>query len=86
MDDTYIYLKNVPMLLEDRYDDFTYKSIEVMKPVETYKGHTIYIDPTGEKYYFSRHILTTRSYGRAYKTIDECKNRIDFSVFNNPIS
>lgn len=86
MDDTYIYLKNVPMLLEDRYDDFTYKSIEVMKPVETYKGHTIYIDPTGEKYYFSRHILTTKSYGRAYRTIDECKNRIDSSVFNNPIS
>lgn len=86
MDDTYIYLKNVPMLLEDRYDDFTYKSIEVMKPVETYKGHTIYVDPTGEKYYFSRHILTTKSYGKAYKTVDECKNRIDSSIFNNPIN
>ena len=86
MDDTYIYLRNVPMLLEDRYDDFTYKSIEVMKPVETYKGHTIYIDPTGEKYYFSRHILTTKSYGRAYKTVDECKSRIDSSIFNNPIN
>lgn len=86
MDDTYIYLKNVPMLLEDRYDDFTYKSIEVMKPVETYKDHTIYVDPTGEKYYFSRHILTTKSYGKAYKTVDECKNRIDSSIFNNPIN
>ena len=86
MDDTYIYLKNVPMLLEDRYDDFTYKSIEVMKPVETYKDHTIYVDPTGEKYYFSRHILTTKSYGKAYKTVDECKNRIDLSIFNNPIN
>lgn len=86
MDDTYIYLKNVPMFLEDRYDDFTYKSIEVMKPVETYKGHTIYVDPTGKKYYFSRHILTTKSYGKAYKTVDECKNRIDFSIFNNPIN
>lgn len=86
MDDTYIYLKNVPMLLEDRYDDFTYKSIEVMKPVETYKGHTIYVDPTGKKYYFSRHILTTKSYGKAYKTVDECKNRIDSSIFNNPIN
>ena len=86
MDDTYIYLKNVPMLLEDRYDDFTYKSIEVMKPVETYKGHTIYVDPTGEKYYFSRHILTTKSYGKAYKTVDECKNRIDSGAFNNPIN
>lgn len=86
IDDTYIYLKNVPMLLEDRYDDFTYKSIEVMKPVETYKGHTIYVDPTGKKYYFSRHILTTKSYGKAYKTVDECKNRIDSSIFNNPIN
>lgn len=86
MNDTYIYLKNVPMLLEDRYDDFTYKSIEVMKPVETYKGHTIYVDPTGKKYYFSRHILTTKSYGKAYKTVDECKNRIDSSIFNNPIN
>lgn len=86
MDDTYIYLKNVPMLLEDRYDDFTYKSVEVMKPVEAYKGYTIYVDPTGEKYYFSRHVLTTKSYGRAYKTIDECKNRIDSGIFNNPIS
>lgn len=86
MDDTYIYLKNVPMLLEDRYDDFTYKSIEVMKPVETYKDYTIYVDSTGEKYYFSRHILTTKSYGKAYKTVDECKNRIDSSIFNNPIN
>lgn len=86
MNDTYIYLKNVPMLLEDRYDDFTYKSIEMMKPVETYKGHTIYVDPTGKKYYFSRHILTTKSYGKAYKTIDECKNRIDSSILNNPIN
>lgn len=86
MDDTYIYLKNVPMLLEDRYDDFTYKSIEVMRPVETYKDHTIYVDPTGKKYYFSRHILTTKSYGKAYKTVDECKNRIDSSIFNNPIN
>lgn len=86
MDDTYIYLKNVPMLLEDRYDDFTYKSIEMMKPVETYKGYTIYVNPTGENYYFSRHILTTKSYGRAYKTIDECKNKIDSSVFNDPIN
>lgn len=85
MDDTYIYLRNVPMLLEDRYDDFTYKSIEVMKPVETYKGYTIYVDPDG-KYYFSRHILTTKSYGKAYKTVDECKNRIDSSIFNNPIN
>lgn len=86
MNDTYIYLKNVPMLLEDRYGDFTYKSIEMMKPVETYKGHTIYVDPTGKKYYFSRHILTTKSYGKAYKTIDECKNRIDSSILNNPIN
>ena len=85
MDDTYIYLKNVPMLLEDRYDDFTYKSIEVMNPVEEYKGHTIYVG-NDEKYYFSRHILTTKSYGKAYKTVDECKNRIDSSIFNSPIN
>lgn len=85
MDDTYIYLKNVPMLLEDRYDNFTYKTIEAMKPVETYKGHTIYIDPEG-KYYFSRHILTTKSYGKAYKSIDECRNKIDSSIFNQPLN
>ncbi len=85
MDDTYIYLKNVPMTLENRYDNFTYKTIEAMKPVETYKGYTIYIDPDG-KYYFSRHILTTKSYGRSYKSIDECKNKIDSSIYNNPIN
>lgn len=85
MDNTYIYLKNVPMILEDRYDDFTYKSIEIMKPVEEYKGYTIYKDPKG-KYYLSRHILTTKSYGKAYKTIDECKNIVDQNIFNNPIN
>lgn len=86
MDDTFIYLKNVPMLLENRYENFTYKSIEVMKPVEGYKGYNIYVDPTGKKYYFSRHILTTKSYGKAYNSVDECKNRIDLAIRNNPIN
>ena len=85
-DNTYIYLKNVPMLLEDRYEDFNYKSIEVMKPVEIYRGFTIYVDPTGKNYYFTRHVLTTKSYGRKYNTIEECKNKIDSSIFNNPIN
>lgn len=85
MDNTYIYLKNVPMTLESKYQDFNYKSIELMKPVEDYKGYNIYIDPSG-KYYFSRHILTTKSYGRQYNTLDECKNSIDKKIFDDPIS
>ena len=71
-----IYLKNVPQTLEESYPDFTRKTVEMLKPVETHRGFTIYVDPSG-KYYYSRHVLTTKSYGKKYKSAEECKKKID---------
>lgn len=81
-----LYFKNVPRVLEQTYKDFTYKSIEVLKPSgEPYKGYTIYISPNGE-YYYSRHILTTKSYGRKYKSRQECIDKIDNIIKLSPIN
>lgn len=81
-----IYLNNVPRTLEDRYVDFTYKTINVLKPVgPVYKGFTIYMSPTGD-YYYSRHVLTTKSYGKKYKSKEDCIKAIEQSIQNNPIS
>lgn len=72
-----LYLKNVPTTLEEKYQDFTRKSIELLNPDEKeYYGHTIYVSPKGE-YYFSRHVLTTKSYGSRYKSPYECKKAIE---------
>lgn len=75
-----IYLKNVPKTLEERYQDFNRKTIELLNPVESdYKGYTMYIDTKGH-YYLSRHILTTKSYGKKYKSLEECKKKIDEDI------
>lgn len=80
-----IYLNNIPRTLEQRYSDFTNKSVSVMKPQGTYKGFTIYLSPNGG-YYFDRHVLTTKSYGKKYKSKEECMSIIDSREQNNPIS
>lgn len=81
-----IYLNNVPRTLEQRYADFTYKSLSVLKPAGLpYKGFNIYVSPNGD-YYYSRHILTTRSYGKKYKSREDCIKAIEQSIQNNSIS
>lgn len=85
IDDKYIYLNNVPRTLGNRFKDFTYKTIDLLKPVEFYKGYTIYQDSNG-KYYYSRHPITTSTYGTRYNTSIECKKKIDNRVKYNSIS
>lgn len=81
-----IYLNNVPRTLEQRYADFTYKSLSVLKPAGLpYKGFNIYVSPNGN-YYYSRHILTTRSYGKKYKSREDCIKAIEQGIQNNPIN
>ena len=82
-----IYLKNVPRTLEERYEDFTYKTLKVLKPTgQPHMGFTIYSAPDGSGFYYSRHVLTTKSYGKKYKTREECMQAINNSVQNNPLS
>lgn len=87
MDKGVIYLRNVPRTLEERYEGFTYKTVNMLKPdaLGSYMGFNIYVAPDGT-YYYSRHILTTKSYGRKYKSRDECIQAINQSIQNNPIS
>lgn len=81
-----IYLNNVPRTLEQRYVDFTYKSLDVLKPAGLpYKGFNIYVSPAGD-YYYSRHILTLKSYGKKYKSREECIKAIEQGIQSNPIS
>lgn len=86
MEKNVIYLNNIPRTLEERYPDFTYKTVSVLKPAgQPYKGFNIYISPTGD-YYYSRHILTTKSYGKKYKSREDCIKAIEQAVQLNPIS
>lgn len=86
MEKDVIYLNNVPRTLEQRYVDFTYKSLSILKPAgQSYKGFNIYVSPSGD-YYYSRHILTTKSYGKKYKSREDCIKAIEQSIQNNPIS
>ena len=81
-----IYLNNIPRTLEQRYVDFTYKSLSVLKPAgQPYRGFNIYVSPTGD-YYYSRHILTTKSYGKKYKSREDCIKAIEQGIQSNPIS
>ena len=43
------------------------------------------MSPTGD-YYYSRHVLTTKSYGKKYKSKEDCIKAIEQSIQNNPIS
>ena len=79
-----LYLQNVPRTLEERYTDFSYQTINMMKPVQSYKGYTIYIDKDGN-YYYDRHILTTKSYGKKYTSLDRVKKAIDYKLRNDPV-
>lgn len=87
MEKAVIYLNNVPRTLEQRYTDFTYKTISVLKPAgQPYKGFNIYVSANGDDYYYSRHILTTKSYGKKYKSREDCIKAIEQSIQSNPIS
>lgn len=79
-----LYLQNVPRTLEERYTDFSYQTINMMKPVQSYRGYTIYIDKDGN-YYYDRHILTTKSYGKKYTSLDRVKKAIDYKLRNDPV-
>jgi hypothetical protein len=79
-----IYLTNVPRTLEQRYGESTRKTISLLKFEESYKGFNIYSDKSGN-YYFDRHILTTKSYGRKYPNRDACKEVIDNHIKYSPI-
>ena len=79
-----LYLQNVPRTLEERYTDFSYQTINMMKPVQSYRGYTIYIDKDGN-YYYDRHILTTKSYGKKYTSLDRVKKAIDYRLRNDPV-
>lgn len=81
-----IYLNNIPRTLEQRYEDFTFNTINVLKPSGLpYKGFNIYVSPNGD-YYYSRHILTTKSYGKKYKSREDCIKAIEQGIQNNPIN
>lgn len=87
MEKAVIYLNNVPRTLEQRYTDFTYKTISVLKPAgQSYKGFNIYVSANGDDYYYSRHILTTKSYGKKYKSREDCIKAIEQSIQSNSIS
>lgn len=79
-----LYLQNVPRTLEERYTDFSYQTINMMKPVQSYREYTIYIDKDGN-YYYDRHILTTKSYGKKYTSLDRVKKAIDYRLRNDPV-
>lgn len=80
-----IYFKNVPRTMEQQDTEF-YQKLKILKPVEPYRGFNIYINPETKEYHFSRHILTTQSYGNKYKTVEECKQAIDSRVKGSSIS
>lgn len=79
-----LYLQNIPRTLEERYTNFSYQTINMMKPAQSYKGYTIYIDKDGN-YYYDRHILTTKSYGKKYTSLDGVKKAIDYRLRNDPV-
>ncbi len=79
-----IYLQNVPMTLKERYPDIGYQSINLLKPEKPYRGYNIYVNKDG-KYYYSKHILTTESYGKKYTLLDRVKKTIDFKISSEPI-
>lgn len=55
-----------------------------MKLEEPYRGYNIYSDKDGN-YYYDRHILTTKSYGKRYASLEGAKKAIDYKVRNEPI-
>lgn len=79
-----LYLQNVPRTLEERYTDFSYQTINMMKPEKPYRGYNIYVDKDGN-YYYDRHILTTKSYGKRYTSLDSVKKAIDYKLRNDPV-
>ena len=79
------YFKDIPMTISERYTDVSYPFIKLLKPEDSYKGFNIYSDPNGF-YYYDRHILTTESYGKKYKSIYEIQQLIDRKIANNTIS
>lgn len=79
-----LYLQNVPRTLEERYTDFSYQTISLMRPEKPYRGYNIYVDKDGN-YYYDRHILTTKSYGKKYTSLDGVKKAIDYRLRNDPV-
>lgn len=74
--DKYILVTHTGKTLADRYSDFDYNTVTLMSPNSEYRGYNIYQDPKGN-YYVSRHILTTKSYGKRYTSIQSAKEYID---------
>lgn len=79
-----LYLQNVPRTLEERYTDFSYQTINMMRPEQSYRGYNIYVDKDGN-YYYDRHVLTTKSYGKKYTSLDGVKKAIDYRLRNDPV-
>lgn len=87
IDKDFIYFKNVPRVLQDAYPEITNDTISMFSPVEEYKGYNIYMDPNNGKYYFDQQIITTKSYSsKRYKSVDECKNKIDLDLKYKPLN
>lgn len=80
-----IYLRDAPRILENKDPEF-YRKVKILKPQPSFRGYNIYLDPTSKKYYFSRHILTSKSYGSDYNTIEECRQAISERIKRDSIS
>ena len=82
--DNQFYVERTGKTLEDRYPDFSYKTITMYAPEHTYKGYTIYSDPEG-RFYASQQVLTNKSYGKRFKTVEQAKYHIDTQMNYTPI-
>lgn len=72
----YLTFENQYQTIEERFEGIDWKQISLFQKESNYNGYNIYTDKDGF-FYIDRHILTTKSYGKRYHTIEEAKAAID---------
>lgn len=72
----YITFENQYQTIGERFEYLDWKQISLLQKESNYNGYNIYTDKDGN-FYIDRHILTTKSYGKRYSSIEEAKAAID---------
>lgn len=72
----YITFENQYQTIGERFEYIDWKQISLLQKESNYNGYNIYTDKDGF-FYIDRHILTTKSYGKRYSSLEEAKAAID---------